>query len=109
MGFGSIVGSALGAATGLAGGLISNASQNQLAQQNYQAQKEFAQNGIRWKVADAKAAGLKVTHRALNDKSVEGFVHESLPVMGVQFNPEAAPGADDTMYIFDQFIEMLSK
>ena len=72
---------------------------------------EFTAQNHRFDVDEEsmKAAGLKVTHRALNDKSVEGFVHESLPVMGVQFNPEAAPGADDTMYIFDQFIEMLSK
>lgn len=72
---------------------------------------EFTAQNHRFDVDEAsmKKAGLKVTHRALNDKSVEGFVHETLPVMGVQFNPEAAPGADDTMYIFDRFIEMLSK
>ena len=72
---------------------------------------EFTAQNHRFGVNEDSLAGtgLKVTHRALNDKSVEGFVHESLPVMGVQFNPEAAPGADDTMYVFDQFIEMLSK
>ncbi len=72
---------------------------------------EFTAQNHRFDVNEESLAGtgLKVTHRALNDKSVEGFVHESLPIMGVQFNPEAAPGADDTMYVFDQFIEMLSK
>lgn len=46
----------------IAGGLISNAGRKDnseaLAQMNYEHQKEFAQNGIRWKVADAKAAGI---------------------------------------------------
>lgn len=72
---------------------------------------EFTAQNHRFDVDEQSLAntGLKVTHRALNDKSVEGVEHESLPVMGVQFNPEAAPGADDTMYVFDKFIEMLDK
>lgn len=78
MGFGSIVGSVIGAAGGLAGGLISNASQNQLAQQNYQAQKEFAQNGIRWKVADAKAAGL----HPLAALGAQGYTYNPVMVGG---------------------------
>lgn len=80
MGFGSIVGSAIGAAGSLVGGLISNNSQNQLAQQNYQAQKEFAQNGIRWKVADAKAAGLHPL--------------AALGAQGYTYNPVAVGGSD---------------
>lgn len=50
------------AAGSVVGGLISNAGRKDnseaLAQMNYEHQKEFAQNGIRWKVADAKAAGI---------------------------------------------------
>lgn len=41
-----------------AGGLISNHNARSMAEREYQHQKEFAQNGIRWKVADAKAAGI---------------------------------------------------
>lgn len=88
MGFGSIVGSALGAAAGLAGGLISNASQNQLAQQNYQAQKEFAQNGIRWKVADAKAAGLHPL--------------AALGAQGYTYNPVMVGGSDQGLTALGQ-------
>lgn len=54
MGWGSALGSAIGAVGSLIGGNI--ASNN--ANKQYEMQKEFAQNGIRWKVADAKAAGL---------------------------------------------------
>lgn len=58
MGLGSIVGDIAGAAGSVVGGLLGNAASAQASQQNYEAQKEFAQNGIRWRVADAKAAGL---------------------------------------------------
>ena len=54
MGWGSALGSAIGAVGSLIGGNI--ASNN--ANKQYEMQKEFAQNGIRWKVADAKAAGI---------------------------------------------------
>ena len=54
MGWGSAIGSAIGAVGSLIGGGI--ASNN--ANKQYEMQKEFAQNGIRWKVADAKAAGI---------------------------------------------------
>lgn len=59
--FGSI-GSAIGGIASGIGSLIgannSSASAEAINQANYEHQKEFAQNGIRWKVADAKAAGL---------------------------------------------------
>ena len=52
------VGSLAGGVLGLVGNSQKNAANAAMSEQNYQAQKEFAQNGIRWKVADAKAAGL---------------------------------------------------
>lgn len=58
MGLGSAIGSAIGAVGSIAGGLIgANATAN-AAGLSYEAQKEFAQNGIRWKVEDAKRAGI---------------------------------------------------
>lgn len=58
MGWGSAIGGAIGGALGLIGSSQSQASAERLNQLNYEHQKEFARNGIRWKVADAKAAGL---------------------------------------------------
>lgn len=55
---GSVAGPLIGAAGSLIGGNNANDSAAALRQADYQAQKEFAQHGIRWKVADAKAAGL---------------------------------------------------
>ena len=52
------IGAAVGGIAGLIGSGQSQANASRLNELNYQHQKEFAQNGIRWKVADAKAAGL---------------------------------------------------
>lgn len=57
-GIASAVGSVVGGVLGLRGQRESAANAENLNQLNYANQKEFAQNGIRWKVADAKAAGL---------------------------------------------------
>lgn len=53
-----MLGAAISAIGSVAGGLLSSSSASKAAQKNYEAQKEFAQNGIRWKVEDAKAAGI---------------------------------------------------
>ena len=54
----SIAAAAIGAGAGIAGNLLSNRAAKKAAAQQAALQKEFAKNGIRWKVADAKAAGL---------------------------------------------------
>lgn len=51
-------GSAISSAMGLAGGMINASASKTIAREQMKLQKEFAQNGIQWKVADAKAAGL---------------------------------------------------
>ena len=50
-----------------------------------------------------------VTHRAVNDDTVEGMRHNSLPVFSVQYHPEAAPGPDDSTYLFEEFMKLLNK
>ena len=54
-----------------------------------------------------EGTGLVMTHQALNDKSVEGMKHESLPVFSVQFHPEANAGPEDSKDLFDVFIDMM--
>ena len=49
-----------------------------------------------------------ITHINLNDDTVEGIRHESLPVFSVQFHPEGAPGPQDTAYLFDNFIKSMT-
>ena len=46
---------------------------------------------------------IQVTHVNLNDQTLEGFRHRSLPFFCVQYHPEAAPGPHDSRYIFNEF------
>jgi carbamoyl-phosphate synthase small subunit len=45
----------------------------------------------------------------LNDGSVEGLTHRELPVLSVQFHPEASPGPMDNGYLFDDFLRMIGE
>ena len=50
---------------------------------------------------------LEVTHINVNDGTVEGMRHKELPIFSVQYHPEASPGPDDNMYLFDEFWNMM--
>lgn len=54
-----------------------------------------------------KRAGLEVTLINANDKTVEGIGHQGLPIMAVQFHPEASPGPNDTNFLFNKFFDGL--
>lgn len=45
-----------------------------------------------------------VSHRNVNDQTVEGLKHRYLPVFSVQYHPEACPGPTDSEYLFKEFV-----
>ena len=51
---------------------------------------------------------VEFTHFNLNDQTLEGLRHRSLPAFSVQYHPEASPGPHDSHYLFDDFIHLMS-
>ncbi len=51
----------------------------------------------------------EVTHRNLNDNTVEGIVHRTRPLFSVQYHPEARPGPWDNEYIFRDFVAQIKE
>lgn len=52
---------------------------------------------------------LEVTQININDKTVEGLKHKTLPAFSVQYHPEACPGPEDTAWLFDEFLSSIRK
>jgi carbamoyl-phosphate synthase small subunit len=50
-----------------------------------------------------------ISHKNWNDMTIEGIKYKNDDIFTVQFHPEAAPGPKDTAYLFDEFVEMMSK
>lgn len=53
--------------------------------------------------------GVEITHLNLNDQTVAGLKHKSLPFFSVQYHPEASPGPHDADYLFEQFIQQMEQ
>ena len=58
---------------------------------------------------DGLRDGAEVSHVHLNDGTVEGLRHRSLPIITIQYHSEASPGPQDNAYIFDRFLEMVEE
>ena len=56
-----------------------------------------------------KASDVVLTHRNLNDNTLEGLRHRSIPLFTVQYHPEASPGPHDSEYLFDNFVKLMEE
>ncbi|AKG53839.1 Carbamoyl-phosphate synthase small chain [Dehalogenimonas sp. WBC-2] len=54
-----------------------------------------------------QGSGLEITHINLNDGTVEGMRHRTLPIFTIQYHSEASPGPLDNIYLFEQFMRMM--
>jgi carbamoyl-phosphate synthase small subunit len=60
-------------------------------------------------VKNSLARNVQITHQSLFDNSIEGIKLKNKPVFSVQYHPESNPGPQDSVYLFEQFVESMKK
>jgi carbamoyl-phosphate synthase small subunit len=70
-------------------------------------QVEITSQNHNFCVESDSLSGASVTHRNLNDGTVEGLRCQDVLAFSVQYHPEAGPGPHDSRYLFDEFVELM--
>jgi carbamoyl-phosphate synthase small subunit len=52
---------------------------------------------------------IEVTHKSLFDNCIEGIKLKNKPIFSVQYHPESNPGPQDSVYLFEEFINNIKK
>lgn len=61
-------------------------------------------HGFAIKADSLNEADIEITHLNLNDQTIAGMRHKTLPIFSVQYHPEASPGPHDADYLFEKFV-----
>jgi len=65
--------------------------------------------GVSPEAIEKNLDAVEVTHRNLNDDTIEGIRIVGKPAFSVQYHPEASPGPHDAAYLFDQFVDLIAE
>ena len=60
-------------------------------------------------IRDSLPKNIQITHTSLFDNSIEGIRLKNKPVFSVQYHPESNPGPQDSVYLFQNFINNIKK
>lgn len=77
---------------------------NQPAGLQQQVEITSQNHGFALSAESIPVADVEITHLNLNDRTIAGLRHKSLPLFSVQYHPEASPGPHDADYLFAQFV-----
>jgi carbamoyl-phosphate synthase small subunit len=86
---------------------LNQPAKNQLTTSDQRVEITSQNHGFALDGASLATSAAQVTHINLNDRTVAGLEHKSLPIFSVQYHPEASPGPHDADYLFKKFIEAM--